>query len=95
MHTITPRFWVSVIIPSKYMVFMMFSKACFVTSHLVLKNSWLIPSHPGAFLAFPFVTATRNSSNVIGSSSMFASIGGSFLRPQSSVFRVLLAELGM
>jgi len=94
MHTITPRFWVSVIIPSEYMVFMMFSKSCFVTSHVVLKNSWLIPSHTGAFLAFRVVTAARNSSNVIGSSSMFAAIGGSFLRLQSSVFRVLSAEFG-
>ena len=76
-------------------MFMMFSNSCFVTSHVALKNSWLIPSLSGAFLAFPVVTAARNSSNVIGSSSMFGAIGGSFLRPQSSVFCVLSAELGM
>ena len=94
MHTITPRFWVSEIIPSEYMVFMMFSKSCFVTYHIILKNSWLIPSHPGAFLVFPVVTALRNSS-VMGSSSMFDAIGGSFLRPQSNVFCILSAEFGM
>ena len=95
MHTISPRFWVSVIIPLEYLVFMMLSKSCFVTSHVILKNSRLIPSHPGAFLAFPVATAVRNSSNVVGSSRMFAAIGGSFLRTQSSVCRILSAELGM
>ena len=61
MHTKTPRFWVSIIIPSQYIVFIMFSKSCFATSHVILKNSWLIPSRPGTFLVFPVVTAVRTS----------------------------------
>ena len=95
MHNITPRFWVSVIIPSKYLVFMMLRKSCFVTSHVILKNSWLSPSHPGAFLAFPVATTVCNSSNIMGSSNMFAAIAGSFLRSQFSICRILSAELYM
>ena len=42
--------------------------SCLVVSHVVLKNSWHIPSLPGAFCTFPFHTARCSSSEVIGKS---------------------------